>query len=122
MAAGIYNIKVEQGVTRSFDAQYRTPGGVVPVDLTGYAGRGHLRLDKVDCNLLGEFQVVITNPLEGRFKVTLPASALGGKLLRSKRADGLVQAVYDIELYTPDDAIVTRVLEGTVLISMEVTK
>lgn len=122
MAAGIYDIKVEQGVTRTFDGQYITTDGVTPKDLTGFMGRGHIKLDKADCNVLAEFVVSVTNFIEGRFNVTLPASALTGKMLRSKRADGLVQAYYDIELYTLNDSTVIRVIEGEVLISIEVTK
>lgn len=122
MAAGIYHIKVEQGVTRSFSGQYMTPGGTVPRNLTGYLGRGQVKTTKADCRDLADFVVEITNAIEGRFSVTLPAAALTNKSLRSKRPDGLVDAVYDIELYTADDADVIRVLEGNVLISLEVTK
>lgn len=122
MAAGLYNIKVEQGVNRSFAGQYMEPDGTTPVDLTNYQGRGALKLEKFDCKTLGNFVVTITNPIEGRFEVELPATALSGKLLRSRRSDGLVQAYYDIELYTPLDSDVIRILEGTVLISLEVTK
>jgi len=121
MAAGIYNIYIEQGVTRSFSGQYLATEET-PKDLTGFLGRGHIRLNKSDCSLLGQFVVAITNPIEGRFTVTLPASALTGKPLKSKRSDGLVLAFYDIEFYTADDASVIRVLEGEILISMEVTK
>jgi hypothetical protein len=122
MAAGVYNLSVEQGVTRSFDAQYKTPNGVTPVDLTGFSGRGHIKISKSSCDILGQFAVTVTNPIEGRFNVTLPASAFIGKTLRTKRADGLVEAYYDIELFTADDARVIRVLEGMVLISLEITK
>lgn len=122
MAAGVYNIKIEQGVTRSFSAQYMLPDGVTPKDLSGFSGRGALKLTHADCSNLAEFDVSITNNLEGKFTVTLPAAALSGKKLKSKRADGLVEAVYDIELYTANDATVIRPLEGDVLISLEVTK
>ena len=122
MAAGVYNIKVEQGVTRSFAGQYLLPDGITPKDLTGFSGRGALKLNHSDCTNLADFDVSISNFIEGRFVVTLPASALTDKKLRSKRSDGLVEAVYDIELFTASDATVIRVLQGTVLISLEVTK
>lgn len=122
MAAGVYTLEIEQGVTKSFRITYRDALDAA-IDLTGYAGRGSIKLKAGDAAPLASFQVSITDPTNGIVDVTLPADALSGNAsIKGKSYSEKTAAVYDIEVYTPDDADVIRLLNGVCNISPEVTR
>lgn len=122
MPAGIYLIEIEQGASFSMDVTYLDSAGD-PVDLTGYSGRGQIRLTAQTATTLASFTVTITAAAAGEVSISLPASALvGNAAITGTSYSDKTSAVYDIELYTAADADVIRLLQGTCLISPEVTK
>lgn len=116
MTAGTHNITVEQGATFTLSAVYKDSAGAV-VDLTGYTARMQIRKRKSTTTTLSDSttangEIAIT-ALSGLVVVTIPAATTAdfeGKT-----------AFYDLEL---EDAAgtVTRLLEGVVTISKEVTR
>ena len=122
MAAGVYNFEVEQGASKSFSVTLKDSLGVA-IDLTGYSGRGQIKLKASDAVPLAELVVEVTDPTNGLVTVSLPAAALSGKAaIKGSSYSSKVAAVYDVELYTADDEDVIRLLNGAVQISPEVTR
>jgi hypothetical protein len=128
MAAGKYNFTIEQGTTTKFEVQYNDDDGT-PIDLTSYQGRMQIRSDYAD--------------FDSNLYATLSSSlAVDGTGLNFRGIDGSKQltsgsigviissavtetfdfdeGVYDLELVTGTN--VTRLLQGKVKISREVTR
>jgi len=110
MAAGKLNLVVEQGATFSRTVTVSNSG--TPVNLTGKTLRGKLRRRPTDVAAAADFTTAITNAAGGVFTISLAATTTSG--LRAE------DHYYDIELV--DGATVTRLLEGTVYVSFEVTR
>lgn len=122
MAAGVYNFEVEQGASKSFSVNLKDSLGVA-IDLTGYSGRGQIKIKASDAVPLAELVVEVTDPANGGVTVSLPAAALSGHVsIKGASYSAKVPAVYDVELYTDDDEDVIRLLNGAVQISPEVTR
>lgn len=122
MPAAYHRITVEQGASFALDLTYADSAGD-PIDLTGYSGRGQIRLTAQTNTTLASFAVTITDAVAGEVTVTLSASALvGNAAIVGLAHDDYTHAVYDIELYTAQDADVIRLLHGPCRISPEVTK
>lgn len=119
MAAGVYDFNAEQGVGKSFTIEYKNDVGEAK-DLTGWEGRGHIKLRMSDCEPAAELIIEITEPLEGKLKVSLEPDTLSGINVTGTRYDDYTKTVYDIELFK--DSEVIRLLNGVISISPEVTK
>lgn len=117
MAAGVYDITIEQGADFALPLTWKDENGDV-IDLGGYTARMQIRetFDSDDYivsltsdpgggitlgGVLGTVDVAISNTVTS----TLP----------------LMKAVYDIELES-SSGYVTRLMQGTVSISREVTR
>lgn len=127
MSAGTYNFTIEQGTTVDFELQY-TDANDLPIDLTDYHGRmqiksgfandkpvtyaslsSSLAADGTGLNFYGSSG---TKPLSsGSIGVYISAV--------SSSAFTFAKAKYDIEIVS--GSTVTRILEGTVTLSKEVT-
>lgn len=120
--AGVYTLNVEQGATKTFKVNYyQDEDQTTPVNLTGYTGRGQIRLKATDTAALASFTVEVTDAINGEVTITLPATALEGNAnIKGKSYDATTTAYYDIELVNGTQVI--RLLNGTCLISPEVTK
>lgn len=114
--AATYNMTIDQGTTVSIDFQYRTSAGVV-IPLTSYTARMQARptpssavtvMDATTTN----GQLVVTGATG---TVTLALTAAQSAALDFDRA------VYDIEIVSPA-GVVTRLVQGTVTLSREVTR
>lgn len=108
--AGVYDFTIQQGARLEVTFFCQDPDGT-EIDLTGYAARALVRTDAVVLDLAP----VITDPAAGRIEIDVPASvtaALGGWRV----------ATWDLEIYTPGDADVQRILEGRVTLSPEATR
>lgn len=112
MAAGKYNIVIDQG--SDWAEQFRITVDEVPMDLTGYMVRGHLRTSKKSTTIAAEFTGSIVDAADGTFKVELYHT------VSSPMEAGIYH--YDIELYTAGDISVFRALNGTVTLTQEVTR
>jgi hypothetical protein len=112
MAAGLYNIIVEQGSTFNKQISVKDPAGV-PIDLTGAVIRGMIRGTYNDVSPLATFTINCPTPTTGIFYIILSAAVTA--------AFDFVKALYDIEIAYPDGTVV-RILQGNVILSREVTK
>jgi hypothetical protein len=119
MAAGVKDIIIEQGATFIMNVTFTT-NGTIPVDITGYAGRGYLKSKASSTTNLAEFDVDITDPTEGVIAITMDADTTRALPTKGASYAELTNAVYDIELYQGEEVI--RLLNGIAQISPEVTK
>jgi len=115
MPAGKHDIYIEQGATWSLPLRWQTAEGV-PIDVTGYTARMHIRKKLPD--LLFEVELTTENGgitlggADGAINLMLTAEQTAGMDIKG--------GVYDLEMVK--DAVVTRLLEGAVIISLEVTR
>lgn len=125
MAAGRYNITIEQGATYDLNVQY-VDSNSAPINLSGYSARMDIRPSVVSetiyLRLSSSLQVDGTGIRFTGESGTLPLSS--GSIYVYVSADNTSalsfdQAVYDLELTS--GSVVTRVLQGNVKLSKEVT-
>jgi hypothetical protein len=126
MAAGKYSFVIEQGSTFDTEIQYKDTSGN-PIDLTGYHARmqirptvdsetvfltlsSSLRPDNTGLNMSGSSGTV--SPVSGSIGINI--SAATSSLLN------FTEAVYDLEIMKENT--VSRLLEGKVKLSKEVTR
>jgi hypothetical protein len=131
MSAGRYPIYIEQGATIDFEVQYKDSNGN-PVNLTGYGARMQIR-PSVSSN---EIYLSLTSNLNtdgtginmsGSSPYKPPTSGSLGIYIASCTSSMLDfgDAVYDLEIFAPinvDCPIVTKILQGPVRLSKEVTR
>jgi hypothetical protein len=125
MPAGKYNIIIEQGATYDVEIQYKDANND-NIDLTGYSGRMQLRPsigstssylclssslqpDRTGINFSGSSGT--NSPVSGTIGIYI--SAATSSLLTFSTA------VYDLEIQS--GSVVTRLLQGNVQLSKEVT-
>jgi len=132
MAAGKYNFTIEQGATTDFEIVYKDSSGT-PVDLSGYTARMDLRPSPgastsyltlssslgpcgTGLNMSGSGGLSASNPL------TSGSIGIYINYVSSSALD-FTQASYDLEIVSGSGncAVVTRLLEGTITLSKEVT-
>jgi hypothetical protein len=126
MAAGKYSFTIEQGATTNFEIQYKDSGSN-PINLAGYSAKMQLRTS-VDAN---EVVLNLSSSLEpdgtglnlsgSNGSTTLLSGSIG--VVISAFTSSLLSfdtAVYDLELTS--GSVVTRLLEGTVRLSKNVTR
>jgi len=131
MPAGRYPIYIEQGANLDFEVQYQDSQGN-PVDFSGYGARMQIRpsLDSstiylsIDSNLDADGTGL---NMSGSHGLKPPTSGSIGVFISSCTSSLLDfnEAVYDMELYVPYDGgcnYVTRLLQGPVRLSKEVTR
>lgn len=112
MAAGTYNILVEQGSSFSQSVTVKEDGS--PRDLTGYNARAQIRPTRTSTTLTATFTCTISSPATGVILMELSPSVTAGI------SEG--RYYYDLEIYTNGDGIVSRLLQGEVTVSPEVTR
>jgi hypothetical protein len=130
MAAGKYNFNIEQGTTVDFEIAY-TDSGSNPIDLTDYTARMQIR------PLIGSSTVYITLSsslsdcgtglnMSGSNGVTPPTSGTIGVYISAASSSlfNFNNAYYDLEIVSGSGncAYVTRILEGKIKLSKEITK
>jgi hypothetical protein len=132
MAAGNYDFTIEQGATVDFAVQYKDSGSN-PIDLSGYQARMQLR------PTLGSSTIYITlssslgpcgtglnlSGSGGQSASTPPSSGSIGVFISAMSSSQLTftSALYDLEIASGSGncAVVTRLLEGVVTLSKNVT-
>ena len=114
MAAGNHNIIIDKG--SDFAIQLTLEQNGAAVSLSGYSARAQLRTSRTATgNPVANFVCTILSPnTDGKIHVHLPNSNT------SNIAPG--KYYYDLEIYTPNDAVVTRLLQGDVTVTPEVTR
>jgi hypothetical protein len=128
MAAGKYNITIEQGTTIRLELQYKDASGSA-IDLTGYSGRMQIKSDFAD-NAPVTYLTLSSSlnqdgtglNFSGSAGTNPPTSGTIGILISAVTSSALNfdTAFYDLELET--GSIVTRLLQGTIKLSKEVTR
>ncbi len=129
MAAGNYNFTIEQGSTLDFEIAYKDSTGD-PVDLTDHQARMQLK-DKAGGSVT---YITLSSSLvscgtglhmSGSNDLNPPTSGTIGIFISAASSSLLTfdQAVYDLEIASGsgDCAIVTRLLQGKIKLSKEVT-
>jgi len=128
MSAGRYSFTIEQGATLDFELAYKDSDNN-PVDLTGYQGRMQLRPSigsdikyiTLSSSLAADGTGLNFNGSDG---LNPPTSGTIGIFISANSSSQLDfnEAVYDLELATGSEfPIVTRLLEGQVRLSKNVT-
>lgn len=112
------NIVIYQGSTFQKYFTWKVGDPAMPVNLTGYSIRCQFRSKLSATESLIEFtttngKIIITDPLLGNFYLTLTAEETSAIDFKS--------AVYDVEVVSPS-GYVTRLIEGSVSISPEITR
>jgi hypothetical protein len=125
MPAGRYNLLIEQGATFEVELQYKDSNGVV-VDLTGYSGRLQIRPSigspTAYLCLSSSLQPDGTGlNFSGSNGSTPPTSGSIGLYISAATSSLLTfnTGVYDLEIAS--GSFVTRLLQGNVQLSKEVT-
>lgn len=115
-AAGTYPLAIERGATlyRRFVWELEgEQGAVTPVDLTGCTARAQIRLNHKSTTVAYEMAPVVVDPADGVIDITIPDEATAGMLFTT--------AVWDLEIAWQTGEV-TRLLEGPVAVSPEVTR
>ena len=128
MSAGRYSFTIEQGATLDFELAYKDSSNN-PVNLTGYQGRMQLRpsagSDIKYITLSSSLDADGTGlNFSGSDGLNPPTSGTIGVFISADSSSQLNfgEAVYDLELATGSEfPIVTRLLEGQVRLSLNVT-
>ena len=126
MAAGRYSFVIEQGSTLNLELQYKDSSGN-PINLTNYNGRMQIRPSVASSTVY----ISLSNSLQpdgtglnfsGSNNSTPPTSGSIGIYISAASSSALSfdTAVYDLEIYS--GSYVSRILEGQVKLSKEVTR
>lgn len=114
MAAGIYDITIEQGATFQMNLTWKDSTGS-PVNISGYSARMQVRenyeAEDTLVSLVSPADITLGGAL-GTIAITIAASATQNLQLE--------EGVYDLELV--NGATVTRLIQGKATISREVTR
>jgi len=129
MSAGTYNLNIEQGATfiRVFLWQVggttdcggcsTSTSTATPVDLTGFSADMQIRQTQQSTTILYEGSTangnIVLGGTAGTITLTIPSTTTAGFTW--------LRGVYDMNL-TSAGGIVTRLLQGTVVVSPEVTR
>ena len=126
MSAGKYSFVIEQGATFTIQLDYKDNTGT-PIDLTGYSGKMQIRptvtSDTVYLTLSSSLSPDGSGlNFSGSGGFNPPTSGTIGVIIAAETSNNLNfdQAVYDLEIYK--QSTVTRLIEGQVKLSKQVTR
>jgi hypothetical protein len=128
MASGRYSFTIEQGSTLNFELQYKNSSGSA-IDLSGYSGKMQIKSNYADNS--PTIYLTLSSSLQpdgtglnfsGSNGSTPTASGSIGVFISAATSSLLTfdTALYDLEIAS--GSIVTRILEGQVKLSKEVTR
>jgi hypothetical protein len=114
MSAGNYNLIVDQG--SDFSVRLSLAQGGAPINLTNYLARAQLRSAKIASGSpIASFTCNVVAPASNGVITMSLLNAVTKTLAPGKY-------YYDLEIYTTADAQVTRLLQGEVTLTPEVTR
>ena len=125
MAAGRYNLIIEQGSTYNLELQYKSSAGYA-LDLTGYHGCMHIRPEVGSSTIY----LALSSSLQpdgtglnfsGSTGTKDPSSGSIAIYISAATSSQLTfdEAVYDLEIYS--GSYVARIIAGRVRLSKEIT-
>ena len=128
MASGRYSFTIEQGSTLNFELQYKNSSGSA-INLSGYGGKMQIKSNYADNS--PTIYLTLSSSLQpdgtglnfsGSNGSTPTASGSIGVFISAATSSLLTfdTALYDLEITS--GSIVTRILEGQVKLSKEVTR
>jgi hypothetical protein len=113
MTAATYDLVIDQGSDFAIDLTITDAG--TAKNLTGYSGRAQIRPTHAASSTTASFTCSIVGAAtDGILKMELPSATT------TSMTPG--RYVYDLEIHTESDAIVKRLIEGSVTINPEVTR
>jgi len=112
MSAARYNLVIDQGSDFAINFTVKDNGSAK--DLTGYSARAQMRTSKTATSVAATFTCTISTPSTGTVTMALP-NATSSALTAGTY-------VYDLEIFTANDATVTRLIQGSVDLTQEVTR
>jgi hypothetical protein len=113
MTAATYDLVIDQGSDFAIDLTITEAGSAK--DLTGYSGRAQIRSTHAASSVTASFTCsIVGSASAGILKLELPSATT------TSMAAG--RYVYDLEIHTGSDAIVKRLIQGSVTINPEVTR
>jgi len=114
MAAGNYDITVDQGSDFTLEVTIKEDSTNV-TDLTGYSARAQIRPTKPSETLTASFTCTVADdPTTGKVEMSL-SNAVSKDIPAGSY-------VYDLEIFTANDAVVKRIIQGKVKVTQEVTR
>lgn len=126
MPAGKYSFVIEQGATTTFEVQYKDSTNT-PVDLSGYGARLQIRptaeSNTILLSLSSSLQADGTGLNMSGSNGSTPVQSGSIGVYISAYSSSLLsfnEAAYDLEIYY--NATVSRILQGCVKLSKEVTR
>ena len=111
MAAGKYDFTLEQGATFSREITVQDSGSAM--NLTGYTPRMQMRSTHDSSTIALTFTATVTNASQGKISLTATDT------VTSAVEEGIY--VYDLEIES-SGGTVTRLMEGNVTVTPEVTR
>jgi hypothetical protein len=127
MAAGIYNILLEQGTTVDFKIQYKDVSGSA-INLTGYGAAMQIRSNFADNNPTTYITLSSSLATDGTgLNMSSASTGYIGIYISacSSSALNFLNARYDLEIFSGSVGtcpITTRILEGQVNLNKETTR
>ena len=126
MAAGKYNFIIEQGTTVDFSIQYKD-SNLIPIDLTDYSGIMQIRSNYADNSPITYLTLSSSREIDGTgLDFTGASTGSIGIFIAacSSSALNFSSARYDLEIYSGsvNCPITTRILEGQINLSKEITR
>ena len=116
MPATPYNFTIEQGTTFTIAFAYRDSAGN-PINITGFSARMHARQPIESARTL-----INATTANGLLAITGVTGTITLSMTATQTAAlNFTTARYDLELESPA-GIVTRLIEGTITLSKEVTR
>jgi hypothetical protein len=111
MSAGTYNFTIEQGTTFSRVLTLQENGSAM--NLTGYSVASQMRSTHDSSTVVATFTANVSNASNGQITLTMSNSTTSGI------EEGMY--VYDVEI-TSGGGVVTRIMQGQVTTTPEVTR
>ena len=111
MAAGKYNFTLEQGTTFSREITVQDSGSAM--NLTGYTPRMQMRSTHDSSTIALTFTASVSNAAQGKIQLSATDT------LTSAVEEGIY--VYDLEIESSSSGV-TRLMEGNVTVTPEVTR
>tara|TARA_R110000744_G_C19046804_1_gene527356 strand:+ start:69 stop:407 length:339 start_codon:yes stop_codon:yes gene_type:complete len=112
MSAARYNLVIDQG--SDFAVEFALAENGSAKDLTSYSARAQMRTARTSPTAAATFTCSIPTPTNGKINMTLSNA--------TSTAIAAGRYFYDLEIFTAGDSSVTRLLQGEVNLTQEVTR